>query len=1512
MAIMLWPSLLSILVLVYLLLKSRKQKHNLPPSPPALPIIGHLHLMKKPIHRTMQSLSQKYGPIISFRFGSRSILVLSSPSAVQECFTKNDIVFANRPPLLISKYLNYNCTTLVATNYGEHWRNLRRISAIEIFSSARLRTFRGIREDEVKILLRKLYHASKHGFSKVGLRSVLMDMTYNSIMRMVAGKRYYGEDVEDIEGAREFKDIIREYTKYAGMANLGDCFPVLERLIGCNGFVKKLVKLSNRMDLFMQNLIEEHRANYKDGNTMIDHLLALQESQPEYYTDGIIKGFILTILLGGTKTSATALEWALSNLLNNPDVLRKARQELEAQVGQDRLINESDFPNLPYLQNIISENLRLYPVNPLSVPHMSSTDCTIGGYYVPGGTMLFVNTYAMHRDPNLWEDAASFKPERFENAEKFEANYMFLPFGMGRRACPGDGLANRVMTLGLGSLIQCFDWERIGEELINMDEFAAVTMRVAGFGLCEVLGIHLQYSKFWTLGAQNSIRRQPIKLSSRTGMLLLYTPAFLFGVASFLLFPDGDLRLLLVQLTVTLHFFKRDLELLCSFINDNLFSVPSTRISRATDRSEIPWDPAISGGNYWSYVTRKWYLSKFEDFPSSVKALIPYNMLLSHPSNKEEIMESMWLLTLVVLSIFFLVYLVLKSWLQITRKQEHNLPPSPPALPIIGHLHLMRKPIHRTLQSLSQRYGPIISLSFGSRPVLVLSSPAAAQECFTKNDIIFANRPPLLLNKYLHYNSTTLASADYGEHWRNLRRISAIEIFSSARLRTFRGIREDEALSCFEAWFLQSRVTLLTDMTYNSIMRMVGAGKRYYGEVVEDSEEAREFKEIVQEYTKYAGTANMVDYFSVLEWVGCSGFVKRLVKLSKRMDLFMQNLIEEHRANYKDGNTMIDHLLALQESQPEYYTDGIIKGFILVMLLGGTKTSAVALEWALANLLNHPSKMISMLAGIIFPPPMFIKAMSVISMVSLANVGLSEVRGKHMQYSKFWKVGTKINPTEEKLHVSSRTGMLIAYSPAFLVAVSSFVVFPDEGLRSLLVKSCIAIHFLKRILEVLFVHRFSGAMGVESLIPITSSYFTSTAMVIYAQHLAQGLPDPPVDLMYPGIVLFLIGITGNFYHHCLLTRLRSKDSKEYKVPEGGLFGLVICPHYLFEILDFVGISFISQTLYGFCFTAGTTFYLMGRSYATRRWYLSKFKDLSRDIKALVPFAVLFRCKVDHLLVSRTPEIREKTEIKEMASLLLGIIFPPPLFIKAMSVISLVIAAYLGLSEVKGKHMLYSKFWKAGAKNIHTEDKIHICSRSGMLMAYMPAFLVCVSSFGIFQDEGLRFRLVKSCLTLHFFKRVLEVLFVHKYSGGIAVESLVPIASGYSTSAAMTVYAQYLTQELSEPQVDLKYPGIVLFLIGIIGNFYHHYILSKLRSKDDDKGYKVPKGGLFDLVLCPHYLFEIIDLMGISFMSQTLYAFCFAIGTTIYLMGRGYATRRWYLSKFKDLPRDMKALIPFVF
>lgn len=158
----------------------------------------------------------------------------------------------------------------------------------------------------------------------------------------------------------------------------------------------------------------------------------------------------------------------------------------------------------------------------------------------------------------------------------------------------------------------------------------------------------------------------------------------------------------------------------------------------------------------------------------------------------------------------------------------------------------------------------------------------------------------------------------------------------------------------------------------------------------------------------------------------------------------------------------------------------------------------------------------------------------------------------------------------------------------------------------------------------------------------------------------------------------------------------------------------------------------------------------------------------------------------------------------------------------------------------------------------------------------------------------------------------QVMFIHKYSGGMAVDSAFVISSSYFSSTALMLYSQNLTLGLTEPSFDMKFAGILMFVVGIIGNLYHHILLAKLRNEDGKKEYKIPKGGLFDIIICPHYLFEILVFWSFFLISQTIYSFSFAMGTMFYLIGRSYATRSWYLSKFDDFPKHIKALIPFVF
>ncbi|KAL1207164.1 Cytochrome P450 81D11 [Cardamine amara subsp. amara] len=450
-----------------LLFGKRHTKFNLPPSPArSLPLIGHLHLLKKPLHRTFLSFSRSLGdaPIFCLRLGNRLTVVVSSYTIAEECFTKNDIVLANRPEFIVGKYIEYNFTTMTSAPYGYHWRNLRRIGTLEIFSSHKLNGFISLRKDEIRHLLLRLSKNSQHGFAKVEMRPMFFDLTINNILRMIAGKRFYGEGMEHDEDARRVRKLVDEIVSKAGAGNAIDYLPFLRWI---TDFEKQMKNLAGKVDEFLQSLLDDKRADQEKGDTMIDHLVSLQETQPDYYTDVTLKGIIIVMILAGTETLTRTLEWAMLNLLNHPEVLKKARTEIDTKISFDRLIDEPDVKNLPYLQGIVLETLRLHPAAPTLVPHMTSDDCMLAGYDMPRGSMLLVNVWAMHRDPSIWEDPEMFKPERFENGKETQK---VMSFGIGRRACPGAGMSHRLVSLAIGSLVQGFEWERIGEEYVDNSE----------------------------------------------------------------------------------------------------------------------------------------------------------------------------------------------------------------------------------------------------------------------------------------------------------------------------------------------------------------------------------------------------------------------------------------------------------------------------------------------------------------------------------------------------------------------------------------------------------------------------------------------------------------------------------------------------------------------------------------------------------------------------------------------------------------------------------------------------------------------------------------------------------------------------------------------------------------------------------------------------------------------------------------------------------------------------------
>ncbi|KMZ73185.1 Premnaspirodiene oxygenase [Zostera marina] len=456
--------------MILLILIKKKNNKRLPPGPTKLPIIGNLHNLifagDDHLPRVFGELAKKHGTFMHLKFGQISQVVVSSSDLAKEFLKTHDINFATRPDKFTSRLIFYNNRDVALAPYGEYWRQMKKIVTLELLSAKKVKFFDRLRRDEVGKMINILTKAATNGTS-VNLSEMFLVFNNNISTRSIFG--------DNIRHQKEFLNAMKVVVVLATSSNFSNFFPLMENFIAwLTGMKLKTEKTHKTIDNILNTIIDEHLGKKNNDNSMedgeedfLDILLKLQKENQFGFEFSIndLKAVLLDLFPGGTETTSTTLEWVMSELVKNPTTLKKVTSEVRQKISiTDAKTDDCDnnFSNeMGYMQNVIKETFRLHPPVPLLLPHESREKCQIKGYDIEEKTSVIVNVWAIGRDPNKWKDSEIFKPERFiGNPINFKGSHFdLIPFGSGRRICPGMtfGLAN--VELSLATLLYNFDWK---------------------------------------------------------------------------------------------------------------------------------------------------------------------------------------------------------------------------------------------------------------------------------------------------------------------------------------------------------------------------------------------------------------------------------------------------------------------------------------------------------------------------------------------------------------------------------------------------------------------------------------------------------------------------------------------------------------------------------------------------------------------------------------------------------------------------------------------------------------------------------------------------------------------------------------------------------------------------------------------------------------------------------------------------------------------------------------------
>ncbi|XP_064460513.1 cytochrome P450 18a1-like [Ornithodoros turicata] len=453
-------------------------KQPFPPGPTGVPLLGFLPFLGKDFHRTLQRLAKSYGPVYQIFLGSKRVVVLSDPSLVRKAFSQ--AVFSGRPDTELTKLLQgYG----IMNSDGALWREQR------AFLHRVFREFlpRPGRAGSIKLEDKMQVHIDEfldnlgpyEGPSSVIRRSIARAVS-NILGSFLMSVTYSSRDSKFEQLLSLFEEGFRLLT----LAVPVNFIPALRYVPFTNRAYKKVK--NNRMQTadYFRNVADAHRDSYIDGKVrdVVDaYLVQLKDKESRdgkttYFSEEQLIQVLMDIFSAGLETVTSTLEWAVLFLVRHPEVQEKIREELRGVVDPGRNISTNDMAHLPYTEATILEVLRRANVIALGSAHSTLSDVELAGYHIPSDTHVISNLWAIHMDPNLWDDPEAFKPERFLQDGRVHKPDYFMPFSVGRRMCLGDALTKSEMFLFLTNLVRSYSLDLPeGEELPSMDGHVAIS-----------------------------------------------------------------------------------------------------------------------------------------------------------------------------------------------------------------------------------------------------------------------------------------------------------------------------------------------------------------------------------------------------------------------------------------------------------------------------------------------------------------------------------------------------------------------------------------------------------------------------------------------------------------------------------------------------------------------------------------------------------------------------------------------------------------------------------------------------------------------------------------------------------------------------------------------------------------------------------------------------------------------------------------------------------------------------